>query len=166
MTDLPAIEPDVCGGIPFCSERCPQHDGKRCRILGLKPGNICEPGVSRILEERDAALARIASLDQSLGNLLAQIHGDGGQHCVEHGLEKSCADAHEAVAGMRERIAELERKITEEKAVIDLVSKMRDEDRAEMVRLGRQIMRIGGVDPGTMNRASTSHAEKPRGEAG
>jgi hypothetical protein len=31
--------------IPWCDESCPQHDGKRCREIGFRPGNICEPEV-------------------------------------------------------------------------------------------------------------------------
>lgn len=33
-----------------------------------------------------------------LGNLLARIHGDGGDHVLEHGLEKAAADAEDMVA--------------------------------------------------------------------
>jgi hypothetical protein len=31
--------------VPCCVERCPHHDGKRCRLTGFQPGAICEPVV-------------------------------------------------------------------------------------------------------------------------
>jgi hypothetical protein len=37
--------------VPFCSdEKCSQYDGKRCRVLGMRPGNICEPAVDKMAE--------------------------------------------------------------------------------------------------------------------
>lgn len=36
--------------IPRCAhEDCGQYDGKRCRILGCRPGSICEPAVEMLL---------------------------------------------------------------------------------------------------------------------
>lgn len=32
-------------GVPNCSEECPSHDGKRCRLTGFRPDRICEPAV-------------------------------------------------------------------------------------------------------------------------
>ncbi len=33
-------------GLPWCSrEECPAYDGKRCRLTGSRPSNICEPAV-------------------------------------------------------------------------------------------------------------------------
>lgn len=50
MTKLPTI----IDGVPYCSENtCPAFDGKRCEILGHKPGNVCQPAVS----EMSAAVA-------------------------------------------------------------------------------------------------------------
>jgi hypothetical protein len=38
------------GGVPFCAkEDCPQYDGKRCRILGLRPDVICEPAIRELI---------------------------------------------------------------------------------------------------------------------
>lgn len=38
--------------IPFCNEDgCKQYDGKRCRLLGVRPGYICEPAVSVLAAE-------------------------------------------------------------------------------------------------------------------
>jgi hypothetical protein len=39
----PKWSPD---GVPMCDEMCQYHDGKRCELLGLRPGNICEPVVA------------------------------------------------------------------------------------------------------------------------
>jgi hypothetical protein len=39
-------------GVPWCTEeRCPSHDGKRCREIGFKPSRICEPEVKAMAEE-------------------------------------------------------------------------------------------------------------------
>jgi hypothetical protein len=33
-------------GVPFCDEdSCKHYAGKRCRLLGFRPGTICEPAV-------------------------------------------------------------------------------------------------------------------------
>ena len=37
--------------VPYCSEQCPQHDGKRCRIMGVRPSSICEPEVLNLLAD-------------------------------------------------------------------------------------------------------------------
>lgn len=34
--------------VPWCNERCPYYDGKRCELLGHPPESVCVPGV-RIL---------------------------------------------------------------------------------------------------------------------
>jgi hypothetical protein len=37
--------------VPHCSDdSCQQYDGKRCRIIGCRPGSICEPAVDRMAE--------------------------------------------------------------------------------------------------------------------
>ena len=41
-------------------------------------------------------------------NLLAVLHGDGGQYLDKHGLEKACLDAIEKYYSMRNRIDLLE----------------------------------------------------------
>lgn len=34
-------------GVPMCtSDECGQYDGKRCRLLGARPGPVCEPAVA------------------------------------------------------------------------------------------------------------------------
>ena len=41
-------------------------------------------------------------------NLLAVLHGDGGQYLDKHGLEKACLDAIEKHYSLRHRIGSLE----------------------------------------------------------
>lgn len=35
--------------VPYCDEQCPQHDGKRCRLMGVQPSSICEPEVLNLI---------------------------------------------------------------------------------------------------------------------
>jgi hypothetical protein len=39
------IRPAVVDRVPFCTERGPKFDGKRCDVLGRRPGSICEPAI-------------------------------------------------------------------------------------------------------------------------
>lgn len=41
-------KPVWLGEVPWCDEHCPHHDGKRCRVLGLSPGRLCEPVVKQM----------------------------------------------------------------------------------------------------------------------
>ena len=36
----PQWDPET--GVPFCSEHCSHHDGKRCQLLGFRAPQICE----------------------------------------------------------------------------------------------------------------------------
>lgn len=40
-------------GIPMCLQtgECPSYDGKRCRVIGVRPSYICEPAVIAMAEE-------------------------------------------------------------------------------------------------------------------
>lgn len=39
-------------GIPRCAEEgCRRYDGKRCELLGARPGNLCEPAVLLLVTE-------------------------------------------------------------------------------------------------------------------
>lgn len=38
-------------GLPMCDEDCPSHDGKRCRVLGYKAPQLCEPMVIRLAKQ-------------------------------------------------------------------------------------------------------------------
>ena len=45
-------------GVPRCSdEKCGSYDGKRCRLLGFRPGTICEPAARAMAAEIDGAAA-------------------------------------------------------------------------------------------------------------
>ncbi len=48
---LPQPERDEKTGVPFCSESCRHYDGKRCKLLGFRPGHICEPAVALLTAE-------------------------------------------------------------------------------------------------------------------
>jgi len=41
-------------GVPGCNGMCPEHDGKRCKLLGYAPETICAPSV----QEMAKALAK------------------------------------------------------------------------------------------------------------
>lgn len=38
-------QPRTENGVPWCTESCQCHDGKRCELLGHQPGPVCEPAV-------------------------------------------------------------------------------------------------------------------------
>ena len=49
-----AVQPLWEDDVPTCSEACGQHDGKRCGVLGRRPGRLCEPvvaGMGRLLSK-------------------------------------------------------------------------------------------------------------------
>ena len=53
------IKPEVTKhGLPLCTESCPSHDGKRCRVLGQRPSRICEPAVEAMAERLEAMAGR------------------------------------------------------------------------------------------------------------
>lgn len=41
--------------VPWCSEKCPSHDGKRCELMGCEPSRICEPAVIDMASRAAAA---------------------------------------------------------------------------------------------------------------
>lgn len=41
-------EPAWDGDVPTCSDTCIHHDGKRCRLLGGQPSDICAPVVAEM----------------------------------------------------------------------------------------------------------------------
>jgi hypothetical protein len=43
-----SIYPEWDCGMPRCNDRCPQHDGKRCELLGCRPSSICEIAVKEM----------------------------------------------------------------------------------------------------------------------
>lgn len=40
--------PNWSQDVPWCSEACPQHDGKRCGLIGNSAPRICEPVVTQM----------------------------------------------------------------------------------------------------------------------
>lgn len=46
----PSPAPDFGGKLPLCSESCPHHDGKRCELMGFRPGQFCEPVLEAITD--------------------------------------------------------------------------------------------------------------------
>lgn len=51
------------GHVPFCTgEVCTHYDGKRCALIGMRPGNVCQPTVESDAEERDAEITRLRAL--------------------------------------------------------------------------------------------------------
>ena len=57
-------------GVGHCTEDCPSHDGKRCKVLGLRAGGICEPWAVALVADRAAlalALNRAASVFMARG---------------------------------------------------------------------------------------------------
>jgi len=36
--------------VPLCSEKCPHHDGKRCRVTGNEPEQVCRPGCAILIK--------------------------------------------------------------------------------------------------------------------
>ena len=48
------IEPNWSDSkVPNCSDECPSHDGKRCRVMGFRPDTICEPAVELAMQRLD-----------------------------------------------------------------------------------------------------------------
>lgn len=39
------------GEVPLCDERCPEFDGKRCGVMGNRPGRLCEPWVANCIAQ-------------------------------------------------------------------------------------------------------------------
>ena len=50
-------------GVGTCDDLCPQHDGKRCRILGVRApeGRVCPPWAERLLNEIRECITDIAA---------------------------------------------------------------------------------------------------------
>lgn len=56
--DPPAVA-EWIAEVPFCGEeKCPQYDGKRCRVLGSRPSALCEPIVTEMARMLDGRLLR------------------------------------------------------------------------------------------------------------
>jgi len=107
ITHTPSIGDN---GTPYCNPECGAYDGKRCRLMGLRPGNICEPAVAEMAarvaelethhEELRGQVVVAAGLgpDESLGDALDHFHSR---------LRQADKYRREAM-GLRGRVAELE----------------------------------------------------------
>lgn len=51
----PTVEPDWLPSqnvvLPYCTDQCASHDGKRCTILGYRHDSVCEPAVAALVRE-------------------------------------------------------------------------------------------------------------------
>ena len=61
--------------------------------------------------DAQALEAALAGVERLLGNLLADLHGDGGHYVRDHGLEQACDHAHVRLAELRERLDRAEVKL-------------------------------------------------------
>lgn len=69
------MKPRVHQGIPFCSDdSCPEYDGKRCRLLGSRPGNICEPAVDELVTKHNALQNQLPGLTATLDECQRRLH--------------------------------------------------------------------------------------------
>ena len=53
-------------GVPMCSDDCPEHDGKRCKLQGLRPDSICEPYVETMATDIVKLKNKVRDLSQAL----------------------------------------------------------------------------------------------------
>ncbi len=55
--DEVAVSPRWSTAVPYCAkEECDQYDGKRCKLMGQRPGNVCVPvvmGMAELLNRAD-----------------------------------------------------------------------------------------------------------------
>lgn len=63
-----AIRPNVDKkGVPWCDDRCPSYDGKRCERTGFRPDRICEPAVIAMVATVRRALRSDGALSGGKG---------------------------------------------------------------------------------------------------
>lgn len=91
VSDAPAA-PTWEGDVPMCSEDCPHHDGKRCRLLGLAPGSICEPVVAEMGRALTEAMASLAKLPHHCGNGVCKTRAFADYNLCGCGCD-GCIDA-------------------------------------------------------------------------
>lgn len=100
MSD-PNIRPNVdrVSGVPSCTETCPSHDGKRCRVLGLKAGGICEPAVIDIVVALRKTKATVEALDGAVNDALGAL--------LDPDMRRVLVGAFDAVGGVMLGLAAL-----------------------------------------------------------
>jgi hypothetical protein len=103
-------------GVGLCVETCQQYDGKRCQLMGFRPGRICEPwaidAAKAVGPERAQLLERVKE-DNAFCLCGCPIsdhenYGEDGESCGDgdHECIRTCA----AIAGL---FAENARKLQE-----------------------------------------------------
>jgi hypothetical protein len=89
-----SVTPRIYEGIPYCDDTCPEHDGKRCRLLGLQPGNICEPAVVELVAEKHRLQNHVPGLTATLDETRAEAERLRAalRDAVEDWSEQAAAD--------------------------------------------------------------------------
>lgn len=77
------MTPEILDGVPMCTTACPEHDGKRCRLLGLRPSDICEPAVRQMADElvRLRAMIPSSAVVDTPESMAREIALDEAIHC-------------------------------------------------------------------------------------
>lgn len=91
-----------------CKHCCqPRSDAPYPQFCPRKPPTVRAAARSRWpLDGADAQALEgaLANVEHLLGELLADIHGDGGHYRAEHGLEASCRAAHKRIESLRAQL--------------------------------------------------------------
>ena len=62
------VEPRWSSDVPWCAEgACPKFDGKRCEVIGARPGSVCEPAVIELTKQRRCRVTDIAMIENLNG---------------------------------------------------------------------------------------------------
>ncbi len=100
VAELDAVAPGVHrampkweGGVPHCRESCPHPDGKRCALLGVRPGAICAPavaGMATVLSRREQRRGCSASEPPDTERPVLARFGDSWDVCTFEGGQWFC----------------------------------------------------------------------------
>lgn len=92
--------PNIVAGVPYCSERCPQFDGKRCResALRVRHGDSCAPAVvdmSKTIDDQRTKIVHLtADVDRWSSHTSEAIQRIGKQQfeiaALKTALEEAC----------------------------------------------------------------------------
>lgn len=70
-------------GVPLCTATCKYFDGKRCEVLGFRPGAICEPGVVRLATNvKETNVNLTAEPAETTVKVIADSITDGGSRLI------------------------------------------------------------------------------------
>jgi hypothetical protein len=70
-------EPDE-NGLPRCTnDECRHYDGKRCRVIGFRPGLFCEPALIDLKRQADITTRadNLATVHQAASRVAAALEG-------------------------------------------------------------------------------------------